>query len=152
MIGTADDPLSIDLYLRDGASSARPRQEALRTRLRRLESTPLVDELTEHVWPSRVCDDTPDLLERVEGWEAWAEASGCSLAPAFERRVVTSMVSETTHEEVVLPVVWVDVRAGDQRLIAPHVDDGPYTVPEFVTALETRDGLSGGASPARTVA
>ncbi len=153
MIGSFDDPLEIDLYLREGATSARPRQDALRARLDRLASTPLVSAYRTHTWPARVsADGDPERIDRIEEWEAWAESRGVSLAPAFERHEAGSLVSEARYEEVVLPVVWIDVTAGDERLVAPHVDSEPVTVPEFVTALEARDGLGDAGSIPRTVA
>ncbi|WP_331235836.1 HTH domain-containing protein [Natronorarus salvus] len=153
MIGSFDDPLDIDLYLREGATSARPRQDALRARLDRLASTPLVSAYRTHTWPARVSTDgDPERIDRIEEWEAWAESRGVSLAPAFERHEAGSLVSEAGYEEVVLPVVWIDVTAGDERLIAPHVGETPFTVPEFVTALETRDGPGDVGPIARTVA
>lgn len=93
-------------------------------------------------WPEKIDPrasgvDTA-VADRLSEFEAWAEAAGVELAPAFDSRTCYSWRTDERYEAVVLPVASLAVETDDGLLaVYPHVDDTPTTVPEAVEWLAT---------------
>lgn len=110
------------------------------TRLERLEDAGTIADLEVTTWsPCRL-----DAIERIgdgaplERFRTWARSNGYTLAPAFGRRTVESMVDSESHTELVVPIVTVAVHDGDDlECVAPcGAGTDVYTVPACVDALE----------------
>lgn len=97
-----------------------------------------------------------DTLAAFEAFEAWADRTDVDLAPAFDRRTRSPLLSEATHEVVVFPVVCLALYdANDLRAVFPCVDgDDVYTVQDCLDALSdgtTEDLLAAiDGAPVRT--
>lgn len=151
MRGRIPEHPRVTLYCRaDAAPPARRRQRTVRDRLATLAARGAVAGVEVETWPESVplagrdaLDLHADVREAYEGFEAWAERAGVSLAPFFDRRERYTLddPSDVTRE-CLLPVVALTVHGGEGVVAAyPHTDDGdPRGVDEALALLEAEGG------------
>lgn len=110
------------------------------TRLRRLEDDGRLVDLRVETWGGARSLEIPGspVVDVVETFRDWATEAGYTLEPAFDRRERSSIVSETTHTELVVPYVTVAVYDGvELECVAPcSKSDDVFTVHDCLTALE----------------
>jgi len=146
MSGSTREGISVELYVRSLAPrGVRSTQEGIVDRLRDLRESETVSEFSVCVCGSRVpasraeveTDVGATLLERIGAFERWAERTGCSLGPLFERSTVHSSITDETHETIDLPAMVLAEYEGNRlRFVSPCVVDGTLlTVPERLDAL-----------------
>lgn len=135
------------LTVRDCAPPDDPRSAVL-ARLRELDATGGIDDVTVRVWGKRVAppSDGTDgrdsrVQERVAEFLSWAERNGHSLEPAFRRCERSTMVSEERREAIRRPLQSLAVYE-DGRLVGVFpcsTVDGTNTVSDCVRRLESGD-------------
>ena len=120
----------LELYVRSlSASEARTEQETVVEQLATLVERGLIDEYSVDVWGEELCqtgaiaETEPGraALELVAEFRAWAEATGRSLTPFFERRTVhRSLTGEGSRLIIKLPVMTLAAyRDGELTFVAP---------------------------------
>lgn len=134
------DNLRLELYLRGDTYGTFDRQEAILERVRSLSPAEPVEETIVSEWEKRVraTGGSSEALSAFEEFDSWASERGLELAPAFERRTQTTLVSESTYDIVVFPVVCLALyEEDDLRAVLPvHGGDGVVTVEEALDAIE----------------
>lgn len=153
--------VSVELYCQPSTSAVVPLDRHHR-RLTDLASAGVVDSVDVSTWPGRVTLESQrddDALDGDRGeavrlrreFEAWADAVGVSLAPAFGRHSYESTYTDTDGVALRFPVVAMAVRAnGDLRAVYPHTDRDQVTVAEGVRRLaaDERETAAGAARSA----
>ena len=144
------------LYCRaDASPPARRRQRAVRDRLSALAEAGHLAGVEVATWPAAVplsgsasLDPHADAREAYAEFEAWAERTGASLSPFFERRERATLDDPSAAtEECLLPVVALAVLEDDGVVAAyPHTADGDHRdVDDALAALESGVGPTVGA-------
>ena len=113
-------------------------------RLSALRSSGAIDTFAVQTWPDEVVlsEQTRHdrLVETYQQFREWAEGSGLSIAPPFERRTVTTLVG---RREEVLTVPMLCLAVYDDGLcgVYPCSDgDRTWTVPDYLDAYEAAGG------------
>jgi hypothetical protein len=124
-----------------------PRRDVL-SRLREVESTGVVDDVSVQVWSKHVSAPADDADEsslrvrrRVAEFVQWADRNGHSLEPAFRWCERSSMVSEERTAVIRLPLLCLAVHEGG-RLVGVFpcsTEGGTNTVADCLDRLETGD-------------
>lgn len=129
------DGVQVDLYLRDETSPAvTDQQRRVRSRLEdRLGAADIAVE--EH--SKRVpADGDHALYSTYADVRTWAEDTGVSLSPFFQRRESYDPTARQVREMVTLPVLWLTVSERSAlRATYPHVDGEVATVSDAVADL-----------------
>ena len=125
----------MDLYLREGASTAVAEQQR-RVRSRLEESLgPGALSVREHPRRIPAGEDSPR-YERFADVRAWAREADVSLSPFFERREAYDPAADSVREMVTLPVLWLTLSEGSSvRATYPHVDGEVETASDAVSEL-----------------
>ncbi len=143
-----DSPVTITLWLRGDASpSIQDRIDWVLEQLHHVTHRTPSTEFNVRVWgsylrhPNELDEDDPEVQQRwsaYEAFEAWSAENGCSLEPAFRRRIEQSYFAKESCEMIRLPHITLAVRSeGNIIGVAPSVVDGtPITVPEVLTRLQ----------------
>jgi hypothetical protein len=132
-----------------------PRRDAL-TRLLDLEDRGILSDVSVGLWGKAVlasgngASDHTGIRDRVAEFYRWAERTGHSLEPAFERSEVSTMVSADFVEVVRLPLQCVELREGDDLVaVFPCTAEGEtQTVGDCVDILETDMDVGGSTTDA----
>lgn len=130
----------VAFYVRGDMFGANDQQNAVVNRLRELDAADLIEGYEVYVWNSRVelsgAETQPDVTVYRE-FSSWADAAGVDIDPFFTVRERESFVDGIARE-LVLPVMCLEVRAGDGiDTVAPYVDDaGTTTVQDCLDELE----------------
>lgn len=146
MTSNTRERLWAELWLRQDTFGTYEPQQAILDRVRSLESTGVFGETTVAGCGRRVPTDRrgnhADALAALETFEAWAEHAGADLAPAFDRREQSPLLSNVTTEVAVFPVVTLALYDGnDLGAVFPCTVDGRiYTVENCLDALEVGHG------------
>lgn len=107
------------------------------------ESEGTIDSLLLRSWPAEVALQSegthPEVVERFQRFQAWAERNDVSIEPPFRIRNSTSVASETETETLVTPGICLALYHDQQlRAVVPHVDEETtYSVPETIASLRT---------------
>jgi hypothetical protein len=132
----------VTLYVRGDMFGANDQQNSVVRRLRELEESGRIEAYDVFVWDGRVrlnggVERVPAAVDAYEEFDAWAEAAGVDIDPFFTVRERESFVDGIARE-LVLPVMCLEVRAGDGiDTVAPYVDDaGTTTVQDCLDELE----------------
>lgn len=113
--------------------------------LRQLESTGLIDDLSEYTWPKTITlsEQAPesDVIDAFERMKAWADEHGMSIRPPFSVRTTTSTITDETRTRLRTPVLCLAVYVGEQLAnVIPHSrGDDQYRVTDAIAALRTDD-------------
>lgn len=115
-------------------------QREIIDRLDRLDERNELDGFETDVWGAQIpVGSATEQYETYREFESWADRHGVSLAPAFERREIGSLVAEETHEAIVPPLVCLALydRDDEVRAVYPHADgDRIYTVADGVEGID----------------
>ncbi|AQL44385.1 hypothetical protein BV210_17415 [Halorientalis sp. IM1011] len=137
-----------ELFLRESvAAGARTEQARVQGRLQSLSAAGVIAALSVRRWPHRVTVGDADARREFalyREFEAWADAHGVRLAPAFERHDCHNSFTDSHYTTVVLPVTCLALY-DDEDLIAvyPHSSEaGIRTVLDGVSMLEAESGLA----------
>lgn len=148
----AETGVRVDVYLRERIPPAVSEtvDDAV-DRLRTLERDGEIDELRVDGWGvrgGRHTDMEGTAASTIEAFEDWADRTGRSLTPAFDRREVSSMFCDRTVRRVDVPILSIAVYADDRiRCVAPCSDgDRTYTARDCIDALAT-DSVGGIEEP-----
>jgi hypothetical protein len=137
---------SAELYVRSLAPrGARDQQERVVAALDRLTDRETFADYTitvcgEYI-PAGETETSPEfetqLRNRIADFETWATTNGWSLGPLFERKVVGSLVTDDTHEVLVVPLMVLAEYEGDRlRFVTPcETDERYWTVQDRLDAL-----------------
>lgn len=111
-------------------------------RLRALEREGEIEELRVDSWGvrgGRCADLDEGAASTLEEFESWADRADRSLAPAFDRREVSSAFCDRSVRRIDVPILSIAVYAGDRlRCVTPCSDrDRTYTVQDCIDALAT---------------
>lgn len=152
--------LEVELWLRrhTPACTASAEQRLIH-RVDALEGTSQVASVRVETW-DRVRPHSPrcpDELETVRRFARWADRNGLSLEPAFQRRSAGSLLEESEHVEIVVPLACLAVYDdGELRCVTPCSNgDRVATVDQALTRLKRGDvspGLEPGAADERNLA
>jgi hypothetical protein len=127
-----------------------PRRDVF-ARLQDLEDQGALADVSVRVWGKAVLasgngapEDT-EITGRIAEFYRWAEHTGHSLEPAFERCARSTMVSEEKVEVVRLPLQCVELREGDDLVaVFPCSADGEtQTVRECLDRFEASVDVGG---------
>jgi hypothetical protein len=142
----------VKLYCRvDAAPPARRRQRTVRDRLSALADAGRLADVEVETWPKSVplSGSGPDLhadaREAYRRFESWAERTGVSLSPFFDRRERYTLDDPSAATvECLLPVVALAIHECDEVVAAyPHTAGGDHRgVDDALATLE-----SGGDGP-----
>ncbi|AGB38842.1 HTH domain-containing protein [Natronococcus occultus] len=141
-------PVRVDLFVRaDSAADTVERLSDLVARARRLEDRDTVAEVEVKTWTTvrpaleALSDSASSVSTTVATFQAWADRTGYSLAPAFARRETRSLLHPGSSTELRVPVASLAVyEDGELRWVAPCADDDrSYDVEDCLAALE--DGV-----------
>ena len=138
----------IELHVRENAHAAHDRQQVVITRLHRLANDDAIDEFTVDIWGKHILT-TPEnyppgtantALEKATEFETWAHQNGTSLHPGFQRREHSSIITDTTHEVIVLPIMCLaDHENEDLHTVVPCSDDsGHHSINSYLDTLSTK--------------
>jgi hypothetical protein len=113
-------------------------------RLGRLASAGTLDAYEIETWPDEVAlsEHTRHsrVVETYRRFRTWAEDTGVSIAPPFDRRTVTSLVGRT-EEVLTLPVMCLAVYEEELCGVYPCNDgDETWTVTDYLDAFEAAGG------------
>lgn len=128
-----------------GPFGLNPPQTEVIDRLRALAEGGPIDDLDVDVWTTpmgitRTTDRDPtDMRETVTEFMEWADANGCTLRPAFDRRSVASEdAGEGQNGRIVTPLITLAIYEEERlRAVYPHIDEDVNTVHDGVEALES---------------
>jgi hypothetical protein len=141
-----------ELFLRDSVPiAATTEQSRILGRLQALAAAGVVAALSVQRWPHRVTvGDTQARREFAlcREFEAWADAHGVRLAPAFERHDCHNSFTDSHYRTAVLPVVCLALYDDDDLVaLYPHTcETGIRTVLDGISMLEAESGLVAGQS------
>ncbi|MEF8778011.1 MAG: HTH domain-containing protein [Natronomonas sp.] len=134
------------VWLRDPSPPPDDPRRAVLSRLRELDSTGDLSDVSVQIWGKSVAasgtkirDTDRPVRKRVADFRRWAERHDRSLEPAFEWCDRATILSEERTEVVRLPLVCVAIY-DDDRLIGvfPHsTGDGTETVDDCLDRIET---------------
>jgi hypothetical protein len=111
--------------------------------LRSCEEEGTIESLLLRSWPAEVPLESegahPEVVERFQRFEAWAERNDVRIEPPFRTRTSTSVASEERTETLVTPGICLALYHEQQlRCVVPHVDgETTHSVPETIAALRT---------------
>lgn len=140
-----DSQLWGELWLRRDTYGTYDAQQAVRDRVRELESRGVLGDSTVSGWGTEQLTFEADCrsaaLAALEAFETWAARNGVDLEPAFERRQLSPLLSSESYEVAVFPVVCLALYEGnDLRGVFPsRPDDEVRTVEQALDALEAGD-------------
>ena len=137
----------IELHVREHAHVAHDRQQAVITRLHRLANDDIIDEFTVDSWGKHIAT-TPEnyppetvntALEKATEYETWARQNGASLHPGFQHREHSSIITDSTREVIVLPIMCLADYEGDRlQTVIPCSDDGGHhSINSYLDTLST---------------
>ena len=137
------DTRRVELRVRDDTpTSVLETADRIASRLRRLEDDGQIDEYALESWGCRQLRPA-EAVEAptaavVEAYRSWADDAGHTLEPAFCRREVSSMVSETSYTKLVVPFLTIAVYDGEElECVAPCSNGAAvFTVDDCLAALE----------------
>lgn len=124
-------PANVEVYVRSLSPEGAPEQHALFDRLNTLSMAGVIDYWTVHVVGKEVCPDIATatdpgqfICERIQEFNAWAERNDMSLGAFFERRPVTSQITDEEYEAMVIPSVTLAEfdDEGTLQFVAPSFD------------------------------
>jgi hypothetical protein len=120
-----------------------PRTEVI-DRLGALASAGALDAYEVETWPDEIALSEHTRHDRVvetyEQFRAWADDTGVSITPPFDRRTVTSLIGRT-EEVLTLPVMCLAVYDDGLRGVYPCNDGGEtWTVTDYLDAYEAAGG------------
>lgn len=141
-----EPPLRVELFVRTLApAGGRPTQEALIGRLQRLVADGTIDDLAVHVTGGRVSPGTAAaetepgqlLLDRLAAFETWADRTGRSLEPFFQRTDDVETIDGTDCSGIRFPTVAIAAYRADELVaVAPAATGATVeSVAERVDAL-----------------
>lgn len=141
-----DAAARVDVWTRDPSPPSGDPRRAVRSRLRELEATGRLADVSVRVWSARVAvpEDAPagnthPVQERLAEFRRWAVRTGRSLEPAFHRYERPAPVADDTVETVRLPLQCLAVYDDEDRLLGVFpcsTDDGTVTVADCLRRLE----------------
>lgn len=147
-----EDRVDVALYCRTATTTASA-IERYSARLDELAAADVLGDLDVTPWPARIDlggDRHGDLVDACDRFEAWAEATGVDLGPAFERQTFESEFTGERRQTLVTPVASLAVRVdGDLAAVYPHtVGDRTRTVEDGIETLRAVGQLapSGGST------
>jgi hypothetical protein len=113
--------------------------------LQACEAEGAIDDLLLRSWPKEVAlsEESPhqEALENYERFRRWAAERGVSVRPPFRERSTTSQVTGRTRERLVMPLLCLELYAGDDLIgVFPHTDEGTdetYTTDDAIATLRT---------------
>lgn len=134
----------VELYVRSLCPSGAEHQpEQITERLNELVEAGRIADFSIHVWGKQVpCDGETAVGEairdRIESFKAWSDRAGTTITPSFESRETHSLLTDETHDTIVLPTLCLAEYQGDDlQYVAPCVEDGSVcTVHDRLGALE----------------
>jgi len=140
---------SVELLMREPVYGTHNRQQSVVQEVRELHTAGRIDEFEVTTWGKRVVLDggavgqtgASAARERFREFDAWAEATGHSLEPAFARRTLRIDPGSEPKAIVDLPVICLAVYDDDGlRAVLPCADDEEtYTVDDGLRALAGAD-------------
>lgn len=144
--GESPPQIRLELYVRSllprGACES---QEAIVDRLQELADEGAVDAVDVTVWGRGIATSTAaatevgrELQQRVEQFTGWAGERGLTLRPRFERRSVSSRLTDESYDAIYFPAMAVAAfRNDDLAFVAPSADGTTvYTVEDVLAAFE----------------
>lgn len=148
---TDPERLRAELWTRDASPPPDDPRRAVRARLRDLAADDRIDDVAVRVWgrwaapPSERPAENGPVRARLASFRAWADRTGHSLAPAFERCERSSLVSTERTEAVRLPLQCLAVFADDRPVgVFPcSTAAGTRTVEDCLRRLENGEPIGG---------
>ena len=142
-------PLTVRLYVRADAYIVKRRNDLI-GRLKRLDRQNRIDGVHIHLWPQAVSldllemSDNLELREAVRSFEAWAERNDRELNGVFDRKEVSSSITDTDHVCRIAPVLALaEYEDAALRFVTPSSGaDGQVSVLDRLAELEGRAELT----------
>lgn len=139
-------PLTVDFYVRADAP-IREQRDAVIEQLTDLEGKGHITGFSVHPWPRAVSldlvaeIDDDGILGEFESFETWADRNGIGIRPPFDVRTSHSVITDETHELLVLPVMCLAVYSDDDLVgMYPCSDDeSVLTIDDAFDAITTGD-------------
>ncbi|MEF8785320.1 MAG: HTH domain-containing protein [Haloarculaceae archaeon] len=142
----SDTRPSIELFVRSlSPNGAAQQQEAILSRLDRLDERGVVDDYTVTIWGERIVpeslaaqtDTGREMRETVEQFRTWADERGVSLDRFFTDQTIHSAITGDRYSATALPVfAMAEYEDGELRSVTPHErDEGTLTVEDRLEAL-----------------
>ena len=137
----------IELHVREHAHAVHDFQQAVITQLHHLANDDVIEEFTVDSWGKHIAT-TPEnypsgaanaALEKATEFETWASQSGASLHPGFQRREHSSIITDTTREVIVLPIMCLAAYKNNSlHTVVPCSDDGGHhSINSYLAILST---------------
>jgi hypothetical protein len=149
---TPDDTANhqrIELWMRaHPTSDVQDRQQAALDRLSRLKNEGIINKFSVNSWRKHINTrngDSPSntatpALDKALEFEHWSEHNGRSL-PGFQRRTQSSLLTNTTQEVFVTPILSLGIYEDDDLSeVIPHSGlEEHRTVPAYLESIATHD-------------
>lgn len=142
--------VTIELFVRCAApDGAEAQQNAVLDRLAELERRGTIDGYDVRIWGKQVNaaaasagDCGRFAAQRTAEFREWAARNGVSIDSFFQRRHLSSLITDEETEVIVFPLICLAIyEDGDLRSVAPCVDDGrPFSVNDHLDVLEAGNG------------
>jgi len=140
-VNRSSSELVVRCYVR-ASVAAEPPDETIK-RLRAQETAGRIERMHVEVWPDkiRLSDRTSNdrIVDTYRLFERWADNNGVDLEPAFVWRNCESVFTNSSWEELILPVICLAVyRDGEFVAVYPHSNGGEtVTVRDALAGIET---------------
>jgi hypothetical protein len=153
-VTTAESKPRVDVYLREQVPPpvAKTVDDTVE-RLHELERDGVVSEVSVDSWGHRSVrgvDESGSIETTIREFERWADRTGHSLRPAFDRREVSSMFCEGSVLRHDVPIISLAVyEDGQLQCVTPCTDDDcTYTVRDCLDVLaESDEAVQGTDAP-----
>lgn len=149
MVRDRTEPDRVEVYVRSLSPEGTPQQQAIFDRLDALSAEGVIDYWTVHVVGKEVCPETATstepgqlICERIEQFKDWADDEDVSFGPFFERRRVSSELTDESYETMVLPSLTLAEFDSDDTLqfVTPCFrDEGQLTPANRLEELGEKD-------------
>lgn len=143
---------TLELFVRSlHPRGATQRQEAIISRLDRMEEADVIDGYTVSVWGDEIVRDGPSsetemgryVRDRLAEFQDWAAAEGVSIDRFYQTLTIDSELTGTTFERTTLPIMALaEYEDDDLVYLTPHEGD------EVESVVDRLDVLAGEHDPA----